>query len=189
MIDDPRQLHSRSLAEFDARVRAVRHHQWGAPTPCEDWDVRDLVSHLINENRWAVPLLEGKTIEQVGDTIDSQPVGPDAVAAWDESARAARKAVALAADLDKTVHLSYGDRTVEHYLFEYANDLLVHAWDLARAIGADETLDTEAVEASYARIAPREDDLKASGLYGGRVEVAPGADTQTRLLAVCGRRP
>ena len=39
------------------------------------------------------------------------------------------------------------------------NDLLVHTWDLARSIGADETLPPDAVEAS---LAPSLDFLRVS---------------------------
>jgi hypothetical protein len=43
------------------------------------------------------------------------------------------------------------------------------------------------VEALYERIAPVEDGLKASGLFGPKVMPPEGADLQTRLLAVAGR--
>ena len=38
---------------------------------------------------------------------------------------------------DRIVHLSYGDVPADHYVNEVATDLLIHGWDLARAIGAD----------------------------------------------------
>jgi hypothetical protein len=36
---------------------------------------------------------------------------------------------------------------------------------------------------------PMDDALRQSGQYGPRVEVAPEADVQTRLLAFIGRTP
>lgn len=187
MIDDPRELHRRATTEFGDRVHMVADDQWSLPTPCEDWTVRDLVGHLVHENRWAVPLLEGLTMAEVGDELDRAPLGADPRAAWDASAREARGAVD-AVDLRTTVHLSYGDVTASHYLFEYGNDLLVHSWDLARALGVDEALDAGAVEASYAVVSHRTDALAASGLFAEPVEVGADADTQARLLAVTGRR-
>ena len=89
--------------------------------------------------------------------------------------------------MERTVHLSYGDVPGEHYATELASDYLIHAWDLARAIGADEKLDTELVEVVYEKAKPIEEQLRASGLFGSKVTPAPGADRQTELLAVYGR--
>jgi uncharacterized protein (TIGR03086 family) len=66
-------------------------------------------------------------------------------------------------------------------------DLVVHGWDLARAIGADERIDAELVEACATWFAPMEEAYRSAGAIGPRVETPPGADPQTRLLAVFGR--
>jgi uncharacterized protein (TIGR03086 family) len=92
-----------------------------------------------------------------------------------------------AVPLDRSVHLSYGDVPARHYAFELATDHLIHAWDLARAIGGNESLDQDLVELVYRKMKPKEDALKASGLFGKRVEPPEDADQQTRLLAVYGR--
>ena len=68
-------------------------------------------------------------------------------------------------------------------------DLVVHTWDLARAIEGDEKIDPELVDAVYARIEPEVDSLAASGLFDPPVPVGPDADEQTRLIAATGRRP
>jgi hypothetical protein len=49
--------------------------------------------------------------------------------------------------MERTVHLSFGDVPGAEYALQLAADHLVHAWDLARAIGADQSLDTDAVTA------------------------------------------
>jgi len=67
-------------------------------------------------------------------------------------------------------------------------DLAIHGWDLARGIGADETMDPEFVEILYDEMASQEEELKSSGIYGEKVEVSAGADAQTKLLAITGRR-
>ena len=40
------------------------------PTPCEDYDVSGLLTHLISGNFWVAPLVEGKSIDDVGDAYD-----------------------------------------------------------------------------------------------------------------------
>ncbi|HEX2088304.1 MAG TPA: TIGR03086 family metal-binding protein [Actinomycetota bacterium] len=183
---DVRDFHRRATDAFGARVMAVRDDQWSLPTPCTDWNVRDLVHHLVYENRWTAPLMGGATLEQVGDRFEGDLLGSDPKSAWRESMDEAVRSV-REVSLNRTIHLSYGDVPARHYAFELATDHLIHAWDLARAISADESLDEDLVELVYRKMKPREDALKSSGLFGKRVDPPGNADLQTRLLAVYGR--
>ena len=63
----------------------------------------------------------------------------------------------------------------------------MHAWDLARAIGADDRLDPELVDACATWFAANETPYREAGLLGPRPELLEGADPQTRLLAMFGR--
>ena len=54
---------------FGERVHAVAEDQWHAPTPDTEWDVADLVGHLIEEHRWAAPLLHGHDLEAAGEIV------------------------------------------------------------------------------------------------------------------------
>jgi uncharacterized protein (TIGR03086 family) len=183
---DVKGLHQRALERYGQLVHAVGDDQWHGQTPCTEWDVRVLVNHLVSENLWMPPLLEGKTIADVGDSLEGDLLGQDPKSAWDRSATQVSQAVG-AVPLDRVVHLSYGDVSARHYVFEVFTDLSIHGWDLARAIGADETLDPESVDVLYAHYKPREDALKASGMFGSKIVPPPGADRQTELLAVFGR--
>ncbi len=186
-MTDLASLFLRSVDEFDRRVAAIGDDQWNNATPCTDWNVRALVNHVTSEALWAPHLLAGKTIEEAGDSFDGDVLGSDPVGAWSIAAKEEREAVQDQGILERKVHLSRGPTAASTYLGELLNDHVVHAWDLARGIGADETLDADLVEVIYAVAAPMEDDLKASGLFGDRVEPPAGADTQTKMLAVFGR--
>lgn len=70
-------LHRCAVQHWVARVAAVRSDQWGGPTPCEQWSVRDLVNHVVAEELWAPPLLSGKTIQEVGSQFDADVLGAD----------------------------------------------------------------------------------------------------------------
>jgi hypothetical protein len=72
---------------------------------------------------------------------------------------------------------------------QLAADHLVHTWDLARAVGADETLDPDAVAAVLEWFDATEMLYREAGLIGARVEVGPGAGPQEMLLARFGRKP
>jgi uncharacterized protein (TIGR03086 family) len=189
MSKDVLDLHRRALAEFGRRVHSVRADQWGCPTPCVDWEVRHLVNHLVAEQLWVQPLLSGKRVADLGDGFAAGDVlGDDPVAAWDAAAEAAEAAFGEPGALERTVHLSYADRPGEEYAREMIFDLVVHSWDLARGISADDTLDPSLVEAVYAAIEP-DTDLTASGLFDQPVPVPPDSDEQTRLIAFTGRKP
>jgi uncharacterized protein (TIGR03086 family) len=180
-------LHRRSVDEFHKRVHAIKDDQWHDPTPCTEWDVHDLVNHLVNENRWTPPLMSGQTIEEVGDRFDGDLLGEAPRAAWDDAAREAVAAMSRPGAMERTVHLSFGDHPGAEYAWQLFVDHLIHAWDLARAIGADEKLDPELVEICYERSKPQEDMLKSFGVFGDKVEPPEGADRQTELLAIFGR--
>lgn len=166
----------------------VNEDQWDRPTPCTEWSVRDLVNHIVYENVWTPPLMEGQTIEQVGDKFEGDLLGSDPVAAWNEASAAALASVEADGALERTVHLSYGDVRGSEYVEQLFIDHVIHAWDLARGIGADDELDPELVQVLYAGAKPREDELKQSGAFGDKVEVSDDSDTQTKLLAIMGRR-
>jgi uncharacterized protein (TIGR03086 family) len=185
-MPDVKELFRRALERFGQHVQNVGHDQWGGSTPCTDWDVRALVNHLVYENLWMPPLLDGKKISDVGNQFEGDLLGDDPKSVWDQSSRAVAAAV-RAVPLDRTVHLSYGDVPARHYVSELMSDLAIHGWDLARAIGDDEAIDPEIVELLYQELKPKEDELKATGLFGSKVQPPPGADTQTQLLAVFGR--
>jgi uncharacterized protein (TIGR03086 family) len=193
MTDQPISLgpvlfHDRAAEHFGALVHAVTDDGWDAPTPATEWSVRDLVAHLVTEALWAVPMLAGQTVRDVGDRFDGDVLGGDPTAAWDEASAAARAAVSSPGALDRTVHLSAGDSTGRDYVEEMATDLLIHSWDLAKAIGADDSLDPAQVRIVHRRVSPRADEMSQTGLFDPPVEVPDDADEQTRLLALFGRR-
>jgi len=183
------EVYRRSVSGFAERVRQVGADQWSAPTPCAGWDVRTLVNHIVNEERWMPPLFAGATIEEVGDRFDGDLLGDDPVASATAAAQEADDAIAAPGALDRIVHLSFGDTPGSEYLSQLFADHLVHSWDLAAAIGADRELDPEAVQACAAWFAEREDLYRQVGAVGPRVEVPADAGEQDRLIAAFGRDP
>ncbi len=180
-------LHRRALQSFGAVVRAVPADGWHAPTPCADWNVHDLVNHLVNENCWTGPLFDGATVADVGERYDGDLLGSDPVTAWERSEHVAAAAVGRPGALAQTVHLSFGDTPGEEYARQLFADLLVHSWDLARAIGFDERLEPELVEACAAWFADREALYRGAGVIGPRVET--DGDAQAHFLGAFGRDP
>lgn len=182
-------LYRRSVAGFADRVRQVGADQWSAPTPCSDWDVRALVNHIVYEERWMPPIFAGRTIAEVGDRFDGDLLGDDPTGNAAHAAREADEAITEPGALDRTVHLSFGDVPATEYLGQLFADHLVHAWDLAAAIGADRRLDAGAVHACAQWFTEREDVYRQSGAIGSRADLPETAGEQDRLIAAFGRDP
>lgn len=182
------QLHARAIAGFGQVVKGISDDQWSAPTPCTEWDVRALLAHIVDEELWTPPLMEGRTIEEIGDPVGGDPLGDDPKAAFDRSARGATEAVTPEA-MDRTVHLSFGDFPGSEYAMQLFTDHLIHTWDLARAVGGNETLDPELVAACAGWFEEREEMYRGAGVIADRTPGADGGDPQTSLLARFGREP
>jgi uncharacterized protein (TIGR03086 family) len=176
-----------AVAEFDARVRQIGDDQWQAATPDDGWAVRDLVNHVAGEDLWAPPLLAGSTIAEVGDRFDGDVLGADPKAAWSTASALAVRAVREQGALDRIVHLSFGDFPGREYAMQLFADHLIHAWDLARAIGADERLDAGLAASCATWFDAVEDAYRSAGAIAARPPVPADADAQTMLLARFGR--
>jgi len=178
-------LYHRTVEAWAERVNAVGPDRWDAPTPCSDWTVRDLVNHVVGEDRWTVPLVEGRTIEEVGSSLDGDLLGDDPIGAALEAAMEATKVTADKLPAGGVVHLSYGEERLGEYVNQLATDHLVHAWDLAVATGGDTRLDPHLVAEVGAWFAEREEMYRGAGIIGPRAVSHGGA--QSDLLAACGR--
>lgn len=183
-MSEVRERYSRVAAGLTERVEAVPEGAWANPSPCEGWVARDVVGHLVD---WVPAFLRSYAgIElPAGPSVDEDPAG-----AW-SALRSSVQATLQDPDVAARRFDSPAGRiSVEDAVDQLITaDVLVHTWDLARAVGLDEALDQEAVRRLVEGMEPHDAALRASGHYGPRVEVGDGADEQTRLLAFLGRRP
>ena len=180
-------LFERAVGGFTAHVHATRTDQWHDDTPDDDWDVRMLVNHVAVEQLWVPPLVEGKTVADVGDSLDGDQLGSDPVATWDAAVAASLAAFGAPGALDGTVQLSSGERPTAEYCWEMTTDALIHSWDLARGIGATDVLDPELSQLVYDRTLPFAEELQKTGMFAPPVPVPADSPLQTRLLAIFGR--
>jgi uncharacterized protein (TIGR03086 family) len=181
-----KELYLYAIDQATSVVNQVQLEQYGLPTPDTEWDVRTLMNHMLYELAWATDIIDGKTIAEVGAAYDGDLLGDNGHRSWRRYELAARQSVAAAPESRK-VHLSYGDRPLNDYLFEAGNDELVHAWDLGRAIDVEVIFDEKAAKMLYNLALKNQADIAGSGLYAPPVRVADTSSTQTKLLALLGR--
>jgi len=180
-------LYHRTVESWADRVNAVDESQWGDPTPCSGWTVRDLANHVAGEDLWTAPLMRGSTIAEVGDRFDGDLLGDDPIKSALAAAWEAKEAVAHELPAHGTVSLSYGEEKADEYVLQLAADHLVHGWDIAAATGGDTRLEPHLVAEVAAWFAQREDAYRSAGAIGPRN--ASYADPQDELLAAFGRDP
>lgn len=178
--------YQQAVAIFDGYVAKIK--DWNAPTPDDEWSVRDLVNHVTAEDLWVKELVEGKTVEEVGNRLDGDILGDDPAATWKQASQEAVEVFA-SAPLDFKVSLSRGPVPVEVYAEEMFGDHLIHAWDLAKAIGADTKLPDELVRAGYDFFQREAEKWRAGGAFKEAVKLPDNASLQNKLLALTGRNP
>lgn len=180
-------LHARALEHTRGYVEGVAPEQLGNPTPCEGWDVTELLNHLVSGNFWVGPLVAGKTIEEVGAVYDGDVIGDEPAKAFAESAGIAASAFKGEGAMEKPVAVSYGPVPGSIYCGHRFIDVLIHGWDLAKATGQDATLPIDLVLACTEVVKPQAELLAGSGAFGTTQTVGDDAGPQTALLAMLGR--
>lgn len=173
-MSGPQDLWTTTADAFTQRYDAIGEH-WDDATPCSDWTVRDLVDHVCG-----------------GQAMFSGALGvpADADAGWPAIRNAMAEAIAAPGALDGDVeNPMLGKMPRQQVLGIAIGDLLIHTWDLSRAIGADDTLPAEAVPAVYQALQgiPAE-FLRAPGRFEAAIEPPDGADPQSQLLLYSGRQ-
>jgi uncharacterized protein (TIGR03086 family) len=179
--------HRRALQATGKIVAGTPAGRWDAPTPCAEWNVRQLLTHVVAGNWWAAALSAGATIEQVGTRLDGDVLGADALRAYEQSAEAAGAAFNAPGVLDAPCAVSYGPVPGEVYAGHRFVDVLIHGWDLAVATGQDATIDPQLARECWEVVEPQLSMLHASGMFG-TPGAAPG-DPVGRLLSELGRAP
>ena len=182
---DVDEVHRRAVEGWQDKVDAVGPDTWGNDTPCTDWSVRDLVNHVVGEELWMVPLLQGATIADVGDQFDGDVLGDDPAATARSASAAALDVAGQLLPAGGQVHLSYGDEDAAQYAWQLTADHLIHGWDLAMGTGQDTTLEPALVTAVAVWFAGWEELYREGGAIGPRAPLT--GDPQTDLLAAFGR--
>ncbi len=170
----------------DEVVKRVQDADQSKATPCSEWNVRALVNHMVYELAWLPDLMNGKTVPEVGTTYDGDLLGDDLMGAWRKSLDIATKTV-YETPGDQVVHLSYADVKPAHYAVELGSDLVIHAWDLAKALNVDYHVPASMVETINQHVQKDLEKMRQGKMVGPEVAVTTDVDAETKLLAAYGR--
>ncbi|MET9881960.1 TIGR03086 family metal-binding protein [Streptomyces sp. NPDC006430] len=187
---DPRQDLAAAVELAGRTLAAVRPDQYDAPTPCDEFDVRRLSSHLVAVVRRIAVIGRGEDPFSVPSFADEVADGAWA-AAWEPGAREVARVWADPTVLDRSLRLPMGVLPGAAAAAVYTHELTVHTWDLATATGQRPDWDpalVERVSAVVRRALPAE-SRGGQVPYGEVVAVDADAPAIDRLVAWAGRRP
>lgn len=187
-MDDLVAMHRVALGDLDALAATVDERSLARPTPCEGWLVADLLAHSIGQHRgFAAAVRDGEAGRAAYDPVTwgSREWRDSVRELLAEFAGADVSASVLQVELDPTNRTPMS-RVIGAQLLDSA----VHAWDLARALGADYE-PAEAVCSRVLAIAERIPDGASREADGAAFRHAVGEEGEgwRRVLGLLGRDP
>lgn len=176
------------VARLQPVVQGVPSGALASKTPCQDWDVRHLASHLLGttdamrrvgageeldrDDPWGTSgqELDDTWRDRLSDRLIALADAWAAPEAWDGDA------------LDGAVpRQDLGDMALL--------EVLLHGWDLARATGQDLEVDDAAAEHALELVDRHGEAGRAQGAFGEPVEVDDDAPVLDRVVGAAGRDP
>jgi uncharacterized protein (TIGR03086 family) len=161
--------------------------QYDLPTPCAEWNVRDLVNHMIGSVYFMASAVEGEA-PPAGDAPDFtaalEPAREFRVAA-DRSLAVWRTDGAL----HRSVRLGPIELPAQAALGINQVDILTHSWDVCVALGVDRSIDPALAEAVLAASQMIVSDELRGDRFAPAVPIADDAPAHDRLAAFLGRQP
>ena len=184
------ELLTRAHARLRDVVAGVPEGAWGAPTPCGEWTVRQVLNHARLDQQAYGAAITGSGWPDADPFHPVDGLEADAAAALDKVlADVADVYGGLSADAEE-VATPLGPLPFRVAAAAGAMDAAVHAWDIAVATGQESPLDDD-LAAGIGLAADRlADHLRnAFGVFAAAREVPAGAGRAEALLAFLGRDP
>ena len=177
MAHDLLDLYDRASAWTTEKVAAAKT-KLDATTPCDDWNLRTLLDHMLETQRYFVSSGRGEDASPPGATPPAT-LSDDPAADFEGVRRDVMQTFGEAGVIEKTgpaLGIAF-------------SDMLLHGWDVARATQQDATMPDGLAEAAYQLIHGKFTDEQRVGVFKPEKMVADDASPQARLLAYTGRDP
>ena len=178
---DPLTFHREALNVAQGIVDDIDRAHFGLPTSCDQWNVRQVLEHMIGGNRRIAgnPPAEGEDV-----------IGDDLSAAYAASAAGAAEAFEIDGGLDRTFTLAIGEVPGHIAVRARATDQLAHAWDLAKATGTSTDLSPAMYATGLELLQQRFATMgRNPATFAAEQQPPPGACAADRFAAFAGRRP
>ncbi|GAB4059300.1 TIGR03086 family metal-binding protein [Catellatospora paridis] len=172
-------------------VAGIPADGWDLPTPCEHWNVTQVLQHATGDQIGYAAAITGGPWPSEDPFQPSGNIDGDATALLEQALAASAAAFATVdADAEQVpVPLPQGPLPLWVAAGACALDAAVHAWDIAVATGRPSPLTAQDAEQLLAVAKQIVEPLRAYGAYAAELPVAADTDATAVLLAYLGRRP
>ena len=175
-----------ALVVLRSVVTALDDADWGSPTACAEWNVRDVHNHTVGGMNIFAAELAGASIAA---DHESDWLGDDPLGAFEAAAVADSAAWRGPFPADRTVTISLGRLPLGLAAVIHLTELVTHGVDLACATGRvdllDERLCAGLLDAMHGMGGV--DDYRVPGVFGPAVAVGANSAPHVRLAAYLGR--
>ena len=179
-------VHNRALDQTDIVVAGVEANQMALPAPCQAWNVRELLNHIVGGNRsYARIARRNQRRRAPGEDV----LGDDPTEAYRRSANDCKQAWSDSQLLDQMLPSHLGEMSGRTILGIHLVETVGHAWDLATATGRQTQFDPDIVQAALEIIQGVLTELPRGTWFGPQREVSHDLSEIDRLAAFLGRSP
>lgn len=166
-----------------ATASGIRSEQLGDRTPCEKFNVAELLDHLGGT---LASSARAARKEAQSDQDAASATSPASVA---ECANRAAAAWGGPGAYEGTTEFGPGKMPAGFAATITLEELALHGWDLARATGQRFVIGEDAAQVALGAVEQIAEQARAGGAYGPPVPVSAEAPTFHRALAASGRNP
>lgn len=186
-------LSEQALADVVDQIEGPRWQElspgWFQTGRAGTTSLREIVNSHAYDTAWVPDVLAGRTVGEVGAAHDGDLLGEAPGRSYLRLSERAIAAARALLDLDRIVHLTYGDFPAREYLKHISSFRTFRAHDIARWIGADATLPPALVQGMWDELLPEIESWRQMGVFAPAVPVPDDASLQDRLLGMAGRDP
>jgi uncharacterized protein (TIGR03086 family) len=158
------------------------------PTPCDGWDLRTLLNHAYSRLDLSARAARNEAVDDFAQ-VEIDHVGDDPAGAFERLTAAVLTAWDTTDDLETPRVTPVGPMPPAGILLFGAQDIFVHAWDVATAIGATPELSAEMIEVFTRTHRESIDETMRAMFFADAVPVPDDAPPLDQLVAFLGRRP
>lgn len=180
---------ARRIAEIATPVTAA---DLAARTPCERWSLHQLLNHqigVVGMMADRITSTDGEPASSALQLADTDCVGTDPSAAYAAAVERASAAFHTPGVLDGTCVLALGEVSVRMAATLSLTDVVVHGWDVARALGKPVDIPPTLAESILELASPFADSVRGRAFGPEITDLPPDASASDRLVAFLGRKP
>ena len=165
-------------------VNGVQQDDLSNPTPCTEFDVRELLRHMIGGLGMLTTAAEGGEAKMPEGDVFSDP-GKD----YDAGREKLLAAIRSEGVFDRGWKMPFGELPGQMMATIAYVEHLTHAWDLAKATGQDTELPQDLATDAMAGVTPMDAMWRMPNVCGPKVDVPDSASPTEKLVAFLGRQP